>query len=89
MYHMNKKILLLCVAVVMAVALLSLKEAKAENMLNVREFVMIERFTPIEIRLNSTIAPKDKIITTEGAIYPEFYDLTMNEQIPKNIQTFL
>ncbi len=61
MYHMNKKnFTFLCVAVVMAVALLSLKEAKAENMLNVREFVMIERFTPIEIRLNSTIAPKDK-----------------------------
>ena len=50
---------------------------------------MIERFTPIEIRLDSTIAPKDKIITTEGAIYPEFYDLSMNEQIPKSIQTFL
>ena len=48
MYHMNKKILLLCVAVVMVVALLSLKEAKAENTLNVREFVMIEGFTPIE-----------------------------------------
>ena len=89
MYHMNKKILLLCVAVVMVVALLSLKEAKAENTLNVREFVMIEGFTPIEIRMNSTIAQNGKIITTKGAIYPEFYDLTMNEQIPKNIQTFL
>lgn len=42
MRHIDKNVLLLCVAVVMVVALLSLKEAKAENTLNVREFVMIE-----------------------------------------------
>ena len=75
MRHIDKNVLLLCVAVVMVVALLSLKEAKAENTLNVREFVMIEGFTPIEIRMNSTIAQNGKIITTRGAIYPEFYDL--------------
>lgn len=75
MRHIDKNVLLLCVAVVMVVALLSLKEAKAENTLNVREFVMIEGFTPIEIRMNSTIAQNGKIITTKGAIYPEFYDL--------------